>query len=55
MLKMHIKTQAPYKSANEIENMFKQKINGDISSQEIQDIVNYLYEKSDADRLLNKI
>jgi hypothetical protein len=45
---MHIKTKMPYKSASEINDMMGKKINGEISYEECEDLVRYLYNKSDA-------
>lgn len=45
----------PYKSSAEIDNLLKEKISGDISSEQIEDIVQYLYNKTDSEIILNKI
>lgn len=55
LIKLSIKSKVRNKSAVEIENMFKQKLSTGIYSNEVEDIINYLYNKNDADRLLGKL
>ena len=55
LLKMHIKNQNSYKSAGEVDVIFKEKVHSDITSEEVEDIVKYLYNKNDSDRILQKI
>lgn len=55
LLKMHIKTKMPYKSALEINDALSKKINGEISYEECEDIVRYLYNKADANEILSKL
>ncbi len=48
LLKMHIKTKMPYKSATEINDTLNEKMNNEIAWEEAEDIVKYLYNKEDS-------
>ena len=52
LLKMHIKTKMPFKSASEINEALNKKVAGQLTYQECQDLVKYLYNKEDADTIL---
>ena len=52
---MHIKSQHPYKSAIEVNELYNDKTNGDITIDECDDIVKYLYNKEDATKILQMI
>ena len=45
---MHIKSQHPYKSTIEINEIYNEKINNEIFIEECEDIVKYLYNTYDA-------
>lgn len=55
LLKMHIKTKMPYKSAAEVNDILSRKLNGDIAYEEVEDLVRYLYNKPDANEILTKL
>jgi hypothetical protein len=55
LLKMHIKTKMPYKSAAEVNDILSRKLNGDIAYEECEDLVRYLYNKADANDILTKL
>ena len=55
LLKMHIKSQYPFKSANEISELYNEKLTHEISFEECEDIVRYLYNKADAEKILQTI
>lgn len=52
---MHIKTKMPYKSAAEINDVMSKKINGEMTYEECEDLVRYLYNKIDANEILAKL
>lgn len=55
LLKMHIKTKMPYKSATEINDLLSEKMNNEIAWEEAEDIVKYLYNKDDSEAILKKL
>ena len=52
---MHIKTKMPYKSANEINDVLNHKIHDQITWEEGEDIVKYLYNNEDAESIVQKL
>lgn len=45
----------PYKNITQINDAINKRIHGDISHEECEDLIRYLYNKVDADLILNKL
>lgn len=55
LLRMHLRGKYPFKHNNEIKEIIDSKINSFISQEESHDIIKYMYNKEDAEVLLDKI
>lgn len=55
LLKMHIKAKMPYKNTLEINDAINKRVHGEITVEECEDLVRYLYNKTDADQILSRI
>ncbi|EGR28674.1 hypothetical protein IMG5_170580 [Ichthyophthirius multifiliis] len=55
LLNMYLKGKYPYKNTQEIKQMLEQKIQGWIFAEECIDIINYMYNKEDAEILIENL
>jgi len=52
---MYLRSKHPLKTNTEIKEMLNNKINGNITEEECNDIINYMYNQEDAEVLLEKL
>ena len=55
LLKMHVKAKMPYKNITEINDVMNKKVHGDISYEECEDLIRYLYNKADSDQIMLRL
>ena len=55
LLKMHLRGKFPFKHNSEIKEIIDSKVSGFIFSEEAQDIIKYMYNKEDAEVILEKL
>lgn len=55
LLKMHLRGKFPFKHNSEIKELIDGKINGYINSDESHDIIKYMYNKEDAELIMEKL
>jgi len=55
LLKMHLRGKFPFKHNSEIKDIIDTKISGFIFTDESQDIIKYMYNKEDAELILEKL
>lgn len=55
LLRMHLRGKFPFKHNSEIKEMIDSKINGYILQDESQDIIKYMYNKEDAETIIDKL
>ena len=55
LLRMHVKGLAGYRGAAEVQGLVADKVAGEINEDEATDIVKYLYNQNDAERVLKKL